>query len=58
MLLGALVAVTILPLGALVFRDRPERFGLKPDGAVGPQTASLPPEVGYRVQEARATLTF
>ncbi len=36
MLLGALVALTILPLGALVFRDRPERFGLVPDGAVAP----------------------
>ena len=39
-LLGALVAVTILPLGALVFRDRPERFGLVVDGvAASPTTA-------------------
>ncbi len=36
MLLGALVAVTILPLGALLFRDRPERFGLVPDRAATP----------------------
>jgi hypothetical protein len=38
-LLGAMVALTILPLGALVFRDRPERFGLLPDGAA-PSTAA------------------
>ena len=57
MLLGGLIAVTILPLGALVFRDRPERFGLVPDGAVG-HAGPLPPEVGLRVEEARATLTF
>ena len=37
MLLGALVAVTILPLGALVFRDRPERFGIVPDAAAAPR---------------------
>ena len=31
-LLGGLIAVTILPIGALVFRDRPEAYGLVPDG--------------------------
>ncbi|MFO8148971.1 MAG: MFS transporter [Trueperaceae bacterium] len=40
MLLGALVAVTILPLGGLVFRDRPERFGLMPDGHAPPASAA------------------
>jgi len=57
MLLGAMVAATILPLGALLFRDRPERFGLVPDGPRDPATAA-PAEVGYRPEEARATLTY
>jgi MFS transporter, OFA family, oxalate/formate antiporter len=58
MLLGALVALTILPLGALVFRDRPERFGLLPDG-VAPAAGTKPrSEVVYRPEEARATLTY
>jgi MFS transporter, OFA family, oxalate/formate antiporter len=57
-LLGALVALTILPLGALVFRDRPERFGLLPDGATPNVASSRPAEVNYRPEEARATLTY
>ncbi len=31
--LGGLVAVTILPLGAWLYRGRPELYGLEPDGA-------------------------
>jgi len=31
-LLGVLVAVTILPVGAVVFRRQPEDYGLQPDG--------------------------
>lgn len=58
MLLGALVAATILPLGALVFRDRPERFGLVPDGAAPVDVASTPAERAYTAAEARSTLTF
>jgi MFS transporter, OFA family, oxalate/formate antiporter len=57
-LLGALVALTILPLGALVFRDRPERFGLLPDGAAPSAANEVPAEAAYRPAEARATLTF
>jgi MFS transporter, OFA family, oxalate/formate antiporter len=57
-LLGAMVALTILPLGALVFRDRPERFGLLPDGAAPATAARARPEAAYRPEEARATLTF
>ncbi len=61
-MLGLLVAVTILPVGALVFRDRPEAYGLEPDGfapaaAVGP-SSDAPPEVDYTAPEARRTLTF
>jgi len=59
MLLGALVAATVLPLGALVFRDRPERYGLLPDGV---ETAPAMPggvtERHYTPDEARRTLTF
>jgi MFS family permease len=29
--LGVLVSATMLPVGLLVFRDRPERFGVRPD---------------------------
>jgi MFS transporter, OFA family, oxalate/formate antiporter len=57
-LLGAMVAITILPLGALVFRDRPERFGLLPDGAAPITVGPVRTEAAYRPEEARATLTF
>ncbi len=69
MLLGALVACTILPVGALVFRDRPERFGLLPDGpaqgaadagggAPRPAPKALRRERHHTPDEARRTLTF
>ena len=59
MLLGALVAATILPLGALVFRDRPERYGLLPDGVGGaPATPGGVAERHYTPDQARRTLTF
>ena len=32
MILGVLLFLIMAPLGALFFRDRPERYGLKPDG--------------------------
>lgn len=32
MILGALLLLFMAPLGALFFRDQPERYGLKPDG--------------------------
>jgi len=31
LLMGGLLAVTMLPLGALLYRDAPERYGLSPD---------------------------
>ncbi len=55
MLLGLLVAVTILPLGALLFRGHPEIYGLEPDGSA--QTKPLNEE-NFTPAEARATLTF
>ncbi len=59
MLLGALVAVTILPLGAVLLRDRPERYGVAVDGgpALG-NGGSTAPEVAYQPAEARATITY
>ena len=56
MLLGGLVALTILPVGAWLFRAHPERFGLQPDGMAQPDDA--PAEVSYSLAEARRTLTF
>jgi MFS transporter, OFA family, oxalate/formate antiporter len=67
-LLGAMVALTILPLGGLLFRERPERFGLVADGVGGGRSPAalgtsaapgpLPAEPAYTAREARATLTF
>jgi sugar phosphate permease len=59
--LGLLVAVTILPVGALVFRDRPESYGLRPDGfapSVDDPVAEEAPEIDYTLPQARRTLTF
>ena len=59
MLLGALVAVTILPLGAVLLRDRPERYGVVVDGGTAPaKGATTVPEAAYRPAEARATRTY
>ena len=59
-LLGALVAVTILPAGAAFFRARPEHFGLEPDGraAGGMRLGPAPREVNHSADAARATRTF
>ncbi len=59
MLLGALVAFTILPLGALLLRDRPERYGIVVDGGPAPGVeGTTVPEAAYRPSEARATRTY
>jgi MFS transporter, OFA family, oxalate/formate antiporter len=58
MALGLLVALTILPLGTLLFRERPERFGLVPDGHADPKREAPPAEVTMTLQEARRTATF
>ena len=60
--LGLVIATTILPVGALVFRDRPEAYGLQPDGfagagRTGPESTPVH-EVDYTLREARRTITF
>lgn len=57
MLLGLMVALTILPLGALLYRSRPESFGLLPDGDRAGD-APPPPEVEFTPDEARLTGSF
>jgi MFS transporter, OFA family, oxalate/formate antiporter len=57
-LLGALIAVTILPLGALLFRGHPEQFGLLPDGSASKSSSDEKPEARHTASEARRTLTF
>lgn len=58
MMLGGLVAVTILPLGAWLYRGRPELYGLKPDGARDVGREHLRTERDYTLPQARRTLTF
>ncbi|WP_254977291.1 MFS transporter [Cyanobium sp. ATX 6A2] len=57
-LLGGLVAVTILPAGALVFRRQPELYGLQPDGRLGARTQQRPTEANVTLAQARRTSTF
>jgi MFS family permease len=57
--LGGLVAITILPLGAVFFRTRPERFGLEPDGGQhAGQTPASASEPNFTLNEARRTGIF
>ncbi len=56
-LLGLLVLVVMLPIGALLFRSWPETYGLLPDGGrVG--RAAPPLETNFTLDEARRTGTF
>jgi MFS family permease len=55
MILGGVVAVTILPIGALIYRRQPEHYGLKPDGKViSSQTPPLE-EVNHTLASAKRT---
>jgi MFS transporter, OFA family, oxalate/formate antiporter len=56
--LGLLVALTILPAGAALFRERPERFGLLPDGPGGASGGERVPEEAWTLAEARRTAIF
>ena len=63
MLLGGLLIGVMLPLGALLFRPRPEIFGLQPDG-IGPvsdheeDTLKPPEEEDWTLAEAMRTPVF
>ena len=56
-LVGALLAVTILPVGALFFRGQPEKYGLEPDGRRKAGGAGLP-ERNFTLRQARRTAIF
>lgn len=57
-LLGAIIALTILPVGALLFRDAPEHFGLRPDGHTADENAEPLVEAKWTLAEARRTAMF
>ena len=54
--LGVLVAVVMVPVGALFYRPHPERYGLQPDGL--PPRSDAPREAEYTAAQARRTRTF
>jgi MFS transporter, OFA family, oxalate/formate antiporter len=57
--LGALVALTILPLGIAFYRGHPERYGSVPDGRRGSDAKrEARPEPSFTVAEARRSLAF
>ena len=60
MILGGAVALTIFPIGALLFRSRPELFGLQPDARQTnySQEAEQPKERNYTAAQARSSITF
>jgi MFS transporter, OFA family, oxalate/formate antiporter len=57
--LGALVALTILPLGVAFFRGHPERYGATPDGRAAPHARGpAAVEPAFTVAEARRSVAF
>lgn len=58
-LLGGMIAVTILPIGALFYREHPERYGLLPDSSI-PLNLAKPArsETNYTLAQARQTTIF
>ncbi len=58
-LLGLLVGVVVVPLVWLLLRDRPESYGLLPDGRVNHEETKAPePEQSWTLPEARRTAIF
>ncbi len=58
-LLGLLVGVIVVPLVWLLLRDRPESYGLLPDGRVSHAEEKLSqPEESWTLAEARRTAIF
>jgi sugar phosphate permease len=67
LIMGAILAVTMLPLGALLYRDAPERYGLSPDEAAptaeddpaaDPNSSATATVRGVRPEVAYRTWTF
>ena len=56
--LGAVVAGTMLPIGILIFRGRPELFGLSPDLGVQHEEARTTPEPLFTRAQALRTPVF
>lgn len=56
-LMGGVLLVVLLPLGGLLFRGHPERFGLRPDGLAA-DAEEAPLEQTYTLHEARRTGIF
>ncbi|MFN3651288.1 MAG: MFS transporter [Armatimonadota bacterium] len=57
--LGLLIAATILPVGALLFRERPELYGLYPDGHQdGDDADRVVLEEEWTLADARRTALF
>lgn len=56
--LGALSMAVMAPVGWLFFRDRPELYGLHPDGGGGDDIAELTDEEHWTLAEARRTGIF
>jgi MFS family permease len=56
--LGALSMLLMVPVGWLFFRDRPELYGLHPDGDSDDRRTDLPSEEHWTLPEARRTGIF
>jgi MFS family permease len=56
--LAVLVALSILPVTALFFRDRPERFGLTPDAGLPAPTQAIHDEPSFTRPQALRTGAF
>ena len=56
--LALLVTLTILPVAATLFRDRPEKFGLEPDAGLAPVAAVRREEPSFTRNEALRTGVF
>ena len=58
LILAVIVTLTILPVAAALFRDRPERFGLQPDAGLPPSRRALREEPSFTRSAALRTPMF
>ncbi|WP_431203221.1 MFS transporter [Bradyrhizobium betae] len=56
--LAGLVVLTILPVAAALFRDRPEKFGLSTDAGLAPAAKELREEPSFTREQALRTGVF